>query len=115
MREYCLSKKGTTEAFPFNNNALVFKVLGKIFALTPLNSWENGTQSITLKCDPDYAQNLRAQYESIAPGYHASKKHWNTISLFKAQLPPKLILELIDHSYNMVVKGMTKKMKDTLI
>lgn len=115
IREYCLSKKGTTEAFPFDNNALVFKVLGKIFALTSLNGWENGTQSITLKCDPDYAQNLRAQYESIEPGYHTSKKHWNTISIFKVELPPKLILKLIDHSYNMVVKGMTKKMKDTLI
>lgn len=115
IREYCLSKKGTTEEFPFDNNALVFKVLGKMFALTSLKDWEIGNQSINLKCDPDYAQELRAEYESVEPGYHMSKKHWNTISVFKAELPPKFIFELIDHSYNMVVKGMSKKMKDTLM
>lgn len=115
IRDYCLSKKGTTEGFPFDQNALVFKVLDKMFALTALKNWEAGTPYINLKCDPDYAQELRAQYESIEPGYHASKKHWNTIRIFKNELPPKLLFKLIDHSYDMVVKGMSKKMKATLV
>ena len=115
IRDYCLSKKGTTEEFPFDENALVFKVLGKMFALTSLKGWESGIQSINLKCDPDYAQELRAEYESIEPGFHMSKKHWNTIRLFKDELPPQFILQLIDHSYNMVVKRMPKKLRDTII
>lgn len=114
IRNYYLNKKGTTEEFPFDEDALVFKVLGKMFALTSLKGWEAGNQSVNLKCDPEYAQELRAEYESIEPGYHMSKKHWNTLRVFKGELPPEFILQLIDHSYNMVVKGMSKKMKDTL-
>ncbi|MEP1490212.1 MAG: MmcQ/YjbR family DNA-binding protein [Algibacter sp.] len=115
IRDYCLSKKGTTEEFPFDEDALVFKVLGKMFALTSLKGWEAGSQSINLKCDPEYAQELRAEYESIEPGFHMNKKHWNTIRLFKDELPPQFIIQCIDHSYNMVVKGMPKKLKDMLL
>jgi len=114
LNNYCLNKKGVTEDFPFDEDTLVFKVLGKLFALTSLNSWETGNPSINLKCDPDYAEELRAEYDSIEPGYHMSKIHWNTIKLSSGELQPKFILELIDHSYDMVVKGMTKKMRDTL-
>ncbi len=115
IRDYCLNKKGVTEHFPFNNDALVFKVLGKMFALTSVKSWETATASINLKCDPDYAQELRAEYNSIEPGYHMNKKHWNTVRIFKGELPPAFIMGLIDHSYNMVVKSMSKKMQNTIL
>ncbi len=114
IREYCLSKKGTTEDFPFDQDTLVFKVLGKMFALTSLKKWESGEAAINLKADPEYSQELRAEYNSIRPGYHMSKKHWNTLYLHESELQPQLIKALIDHSYNMVVKGMTKKMRETL-
>jgi predicted DNA-binding protein (MmcQ/YjbR family) len=114
IREYCLSKKGSTEDFPFDEDTLVFKVLGKMFALTSLKWWERGEAGINLKCDPDYAQELRAEYSSIRPGFHMSKIHWNTIYLREGELQSKFILELIDHSYEMVVKGMPKKLRETL-
>lgn len=114
LREYCLSKKEVTEHFPFDETTLVFKVLGKMFALTSLKGWEAGTQSINLKCDPDYAQELRAEYQSIEPGYHMSKKHWNTIQLHQNQLQPQFILDLIDQSYDLVVKGLPVKLRDFL-
>ncbi|MDX1278419.1 MmcQ/YjbR family DNA-binding protein [Oceanihabitans sediminis] len=114
LREYCLHKKGVTEHFPFDETTLVFKVLDKMFLLTSLKAWEEGIQSINLKCDPEYAQELRAAHPCIAPGYHMSKKHWNTIQLHNSQLPTKFILELIDHSYDMVLKGIPKKLRDTI-
>lgn len=114
LRAYCLNKKEVTEDFPFDDNVLVFKVLGKVFLLTGMDSWETGESAINVKCDPDRAQELRAEYQSIEPGYHMSKKHWNTIRIYKGELQPKFIMELIDHSYDMVVKGMPKKMRDQL-
>ena len=114
LRTYCLSKKQTSEDFPFDSDTLVFKVTGKIFALVPLERWEMGISSINLKCDPDYAQELRVEYESIYPGFHMNKKHWNTIDLYKKELSNKLVFQLIDHSYNMVVKGLPKKLRDSL-
>lgn len=114
IRSYCLSKKGTTEDFPFNQDTLVFRVLGKMFALASLKSWECGEAAINLKADPDYSEELRTEYNSIRPGYHMSKKHWNTLYLYKGEFKPELIKKLIDHSYDMVVKGMTKKMQDSL-
>ncbi len=101
--QYCLSKKGVTEHFPFDENTLVFKVSGKMFALSSLTLWEKGTPSVNLKCDPDRAQELRAQYEDIQPGYHMSKVHWNTINVNR-DVADKMILELIDHSYDLVFK-----------
>lgn len=112
--EYCLKKNGVTEDFPFDEHTLVFKVLGKMFALIGLEKWENDDKSINLKCDPDYAEELRAQYDSINAGYHMSKKHWNTVSLNSTEISPQFLSELIDHSYDMVVKGMTKKMRESL-
>jgi predicted DNA-binding protein (MmcQ/YjbR family) len=92
LRDFCLFKKGVIEDFPFDKTTLVFKVLGKMFALTSLKDWEEGTPSINLKCDPDYAQELRATYNSIQPGYHMNKKHWNTIHLNQIELKPKLTI-----------------------
>jgi predicted DNA-binding protein (MmcQ/YjbR family) len=114
IRDYCLSKKGVSEDFPFDSDTLVFKVLGKMFALASLKWWERGEAAINLKADPDFSEALRAEHDSIRPGYHMSKKHWNTLYLHEGNLSPKLIKELIDHSYDMVVKGMPKKMRDTL-
>ena len=114
LRDYCHKKKGVTEDFPFDENTLVFKVLGKMFALFPLEKWEIGEGSVNLKCDPNYAEELRADYDSITAGWHMSKKHWNSLYLYKGELQPKLVCELIDHSYDMVVKGMTKKMRQEL-
>jgi predicted DNA-binding protein (MmcQ/YjbR family) len=113
-RHYCMNKKEVTEHFPFDNDTLVFKVLGKIFALASLKKWENGEAFINLKCDPEYAQELRAEYDSIKPGYHMNKKQWNSVYIHTGELSPKLISELINHSYTMVVKGMAKKLRETL-
>ncbi len=114
LREYCLKKKAVTEEFPFDEQTLVFKVLGKMFVIAPLDKWDKGEASITLKCDPDYTIELREQYESIYAGPYVSNKHWNSIAIYKGELQSKFILELIDHSYDMVLKGMTKKLRESL-
>ena len=114
LRDYCIKKKAVTEEFPFDEQTLVFKVLGKIFLMAPLDKWDIGEASITLKCDPEYTIELREQYDSIYAGPYVSNKHWNTIAIYKGELQTKLILDLIDHSYEMVVKGMTKKLRDKL-
>ena len=114
IRDHCLLKKAVTEEFPFDEHTLVFKVLGKMFLMAPLKKWEAGEASITLKCDPDYTLELRETYESIYAGPYVSNKHWNTLALFKNELEPPFVKELIDHSYDMVVKGMTKKMRESL-
>ncbi|WNH08218.1 MmcQ/YjbR family DNA-binding protein [Thalassobellus suaedae] len=114
LRNYCLSKKGVTEDFPFDQDTLVFKVLGKMFVLASLKKWEQGEASINLKADPEYSEELRVNYNSIRPGFHMSKKHWNTLYLHEGELHPQLVKELIDHSYNMVIKGLAKKLRDTL-
>ncbi|RKS99722.1 MmcQ/YjbR family DNA-binding protein [Flavobacterium sp. 123] len=108
--EYCLSKKGVTEHFPFDEDTLVFKVGGKMFALSSLVQWEKGEPSINLKCDPDRAQELRAEYSNIRPGFHMSKVHWNTITV-NGELSTAMVKELIDHSYDLVFKSLTKKLQ----
>nr|WP_315166734.1 MmcQ/YjbR family DNA-binding protein [uncultured Flavobacterium sp.] len=108
--EYCLSKKGVTEHFPFDEDTLVFKVGGKMFALSSLTQWEKGEPSINLKCDPDRAQELRAEYSDIRPGFHMSKVHWNTITA-NGELSTAMVKELIDHSYDLVFKSLTKKLQ----
>jgi len=113
-RDYCLSKKEVTEHFPFDNDTLVFKVLGKMFALASLKRWENGEAFINLKCDPEYAQELRAEYESIKPGYHMHKRLWNSVYIQSGELSTPFITTLIDHSYDMVVKGLPKKLRESI-
>jgi predicted DNA-binding protein (MmcQ/YjbR family) len=115
IRDYCLSKKQVTESFPFDEDVLVFKVLGKMFLLTSLKNWEEGVQFLNLKCDEDYAQELRDEFECIRPGWHMSKKLWNSVYIYKGELPPKFVLELINHSYDMVVKGLPKKFRNQLV
>lgn len=103
-REYCLARKGVTESFPFDEHVLVFKVMGKMFALCNIDNY----LSFNLKCDPEWAVELREEYpDLIQPGWHMSKKHWNTVSAegLKADLQKKLI----DHSYDLVVSSLPKK------
>jgi predicted DNA-binding protein (MmcQ/YjbR family) len=108
-REYCICKPGVTEGFPFDLNTLVFKVMGKMFALTNIDLFV----SINLKCDPDYAIELREQYEGIKPGYHMSKKHWNTCDT-KNDIPDELLKKLIDNSYDLIISKLTKALKEEL-
>jgi len=110
IREYCLSKPGVTEGFPFDEQTLVFKVMNKMFALVGL---ERIPPFINLKCDPDRAIELRAQYESIQPGYHMHKAQWNSV-FFAEGLSRDLVLELIDHSYELVVARLRKKDREAL-
>jgi predicted DNA-binding protein (MmcQ/YjbR family) len=109
LRDFCISKKGVTEHFPFDDVTLVFKVMQKVFVLTGLDKWEQGEQRVNLKCNPEKAQELRGTYEGVKPGWHSNKKHWNTVTINASDVSDKLVKELINHSYDMVVKGLTKK------
>jgi len=111
IRDFCIAKKGVTEHFPFDEVTLVFKVMHKMFALTSLNNWEKGEQKINLKCDPDKSEELRAEYEGINPGWYMNKKHWNTVTINSSDVSDDLARELMNHSYDLVVKGLTKKEK----
>ena len=106
--EYCISKKGVAESFPFDEDTLVFKVGGKMFALANLSGFENANPSVNLKCNPDRAQELRAEYDDIQPGYHMSKVHWNTVNLNK-NVSDRMVFDLINHSYELVFESLTKK------
>ncbi|MEL6673652.1 MAG: MmcQ/YjbR family DNA-binding protein [Bacteroidota bacterium] len=110
VREYCLKKNGVTEGLPFGEDTLVFKVMGKMFALCNLVQ----ADSLNLKCDPEYAEELRMQYPGeVRPGFHMNKKHWNTVSMIDT-LSDRLILELIDHSYELVVAKLKKADREAL-
>ncbi|MGJ5642586.1 MmcQ/YjbR family DNA-binding protein [Formosa sp. S-31] len=114
LYEYCEQKKGVTEHFPFDNDTLVFKVLGKMFLLTSLKSWEEGKPAVNLKCDPVEAENLRADYASIKPGYHMNKTHWNTVNLNQGDLNLDLVLKMIDNSYQLVFNSLPVKLRESL-
>lgn len=104
IREYCLKKKGVAEAFPFDEETLVFKITGKIFLLASLDSIP---LQINLKCDPEKAIGLREEYEAVQPGYHMNKKHWNTI-IIDETISEQIIKEWIDDSYKLVLAGLKK-------
>lgn len=101
---HCLSKPAAEESTPFGPEILVYKVAGKVFALTNPSDFP---PRVNLKCDPDRATELREQFESVIPGYHMNKKHWNTVIL-DGSLPARLVRELVDHSYELVVSTLTK-------
>jgi predicted DNA-binding protein (MmcQ/YjbR family) len=109
LRDFCLAKKGVTEHFPFDEVTLVFKVMEKVFALIRLDKWEQGEQCINLKCNPERAVELRAVYEGVNPGWHSNKKHWNTVTINGSDVSGATVTALINHSYDMVVIGLTKK------
>lgn len=108
LRTYCLAKPGSSEDLPFGPDTLVFKVEGKLFALTNLEWIE---PAVNLKCDPARAVELREQYAGIRPGYHMNKRHWNTVDL-QGDVPGGLIRQLVDHSYDLVVAGLPKRVRD---
>ncbi len=111
LQEYCLSKKGVEETLPFGPDTLVYKVGGKVFLLTGLNE---ETLQFNVKCDPEKAVELREQYSCVTPGYHMNKKHWNTV-VVDGSVPYRLLKEWIDHSYELVVESLPKKIKEQLI
>jgi predicted DNA-binding protein (MmcQ/YjbR family) len=104
FRDYCLSKPGASEYTPFDENTLCFKVGDKIFAIIDIQLFE----SVNLKCDPERAIELREEFTGIVAGYHMNKKHWNTVS-FDGSVPDKTILELVDHSYDLIFNSLPKK------
>jgi predicted DNA-binding protein (MmcQ/YjbR family) len=109
IREYCLSKPEVTESFPFGETTLVFKVLGKMFALMNLDS----EPRVNLKCNPEKAIELREEYSAVLPGYHMNKQHWNTV-LIDGSVSDTIIKEWIDHSYAEVVKSLPKKLRNNV-
>lgn len=112
VRKYSLKKKGKiTEEFPFDEETLVFKVFGKMFLLTNVNDIP---LSMNLKCDPERAIELRERYPAITPGYHMNKKWWNTVDA-DGSIPDSLVFELIDHSYDEVVKKLPAKLRTKIV
>ena len=105
-RDYCLSKAHVTESFPFDQKTLVFKVGNKMFALTNVDDFNR----VNLKCDPERAIELRERHQGVTPGYHMSKVHWNSVEV-NSDVPGPLFLELIDHSYDLVVKSLPAALK----
>jgi predicted DNA-binding protein (MmcQ/YjbR family) len=104
LRDYCLEKPAVTEGFPFGEETLVFKVAGKLFLLIGLEE----ANRFNVKCDPELAQELRERHPEVQPGYHMNKKMWNTVYM-DGTLTRRQLLDMIDHSYNEVVKGLPKK------
>ncbi len=109
LRKYCLDKKGVTEGMPFDDNVLVFKVGKKIFSLLSLNNFD----FVNLKCDPEKSIELREEHEGIKGAFHMNKKHWNSVYV-NSDVPDKLLLELVDHSYDLVLKSLTKKLQEEI-
>lgn len=108
-RSYCLKKKGVTEEFPFGEETLVFKVMGKMFALTNVDNFI----SINLKVEPETGVELREKYSSVLPGYHMNKKHWITV-LLDGSVSDKFVREWIDNSYHLVASGLSKSLQESL-
>lgn len=104
FRSYCLNKPAVSEEFPFDESTLVFKVAGKMFALTEVTTFE----SINLKCDPEKAIELREKYPVVLPGFHMNKKHWNTVEI-DGSIPDQLLYSWVNHSYDLVVQSLPKK------
>ncbi len=106
LRDFCMNKKGVEETFPFDEDTLVFKVMGKMFALTSLSE----PNSVNLKCEPEKAIEFRANFGGVTPGFHMNKTHWNTVK-FNEDVSDQMILEMVNDSYNLVVSSLTQKLK----
>ncbi len=110
LRDCCTARTGVTEEFPFGETTLVFKVMGKLFALTDVEALP---LTVNLKCDPDLAVELRERYPAVQPGYHMNKTHWNTVEL-DGSLTDDEVKQMIGHSYELVVRGLTKRAQAAL-
>ena len=108
VRSWCLARPGVTEERPFGPQTTVFKVEGKLFALCALEA--EPPLKLSLKCEPDLAAALRRDYEAVAPGYHLNKRHWNTVTL-DGSLPDKLVRDMIEDSYDLVVSALPKRVQ----
>lgn len=109
FRDYCLSKPGATEHLPFDDHTLVFKVGGKMFASCDIENFEGSN----LKCEPEYAIDLRERFDGITGGFHMNKKHWNTVSA-KSDVGDQLFLALTDHSYELIKSSLPKREREKL-
>ncbi|TXS24352.1 MmcQ/YjbR family DNA-binding protein [Streptomyces sp. gb1(2016)] len=103
LRAFCLEFNASAEEFPFGPDASVFKVLGKMFALSVLDA---RPLKVSLKCDPDEALRLRKEHPAFVPGWHLNKRHWNTVTV--SELPDRMVRELVEDSYDLVVAGLPK-------
>jgi predicted DNA-binding protein (MmcQ/YjbR family) len=110
LNNYLLLKKGVTYDYPFDEKVRVYRIAQKMFALTT----EEEPLEVNLKCDPIYALELRSLYEGIRGGYHMNKKHWNTVTLEESDVDDETVKELIDHSYELVYKSLSKKKREAL-
>lgn len=110
LQAYCAEKAGVTWDTPFGPDVLVFRVMGKMFALAPIGLFD----TLNLKCDPERAVELRERYEGVTPGYHMNKQHWNTVDT-TGSVPEKLIRELVDHSYDLVKASLPKKVREEFL
>lgn len=110
LKKYLFNKPESKLEFPFGRDTMVFKVMGKMYALIP---WDADPLRLSLKCDPDLSIHLREVHPAITPGYHLSKIHWNTV-IVDGSLDDELILEMIDHSYDLVVSLLPKRLKNQL-
>ncbi len=106
IRDYCLSKEFVDEGFPFDNDTLVFKVMSKMFLLISLKE----PNHFNVKCDPEKAVELREQFSEVVAGWHMNKTKWNTVYV-DGSLTRKQLIEMIDHSYDEVIKGLPKKLQ----
>src|SRR4029079_2884008 len=110
LKNYALSKPATTFDFPFDEETMTLRVKNKIFVLVPTKA---SPAQANFKCDPNLAEILRQTYSAITPGYHQNKRHWNTV-IFDASISDDDILEMVDHAYDQVVKGLPKKDREAL-
>ncbi len=113
LRDYCMSVKGATESFPFDDTVLVFKIMGKIFAYIGLEP-RNGILRVEMKCDPDRSVELRDQYEGVGPGHYTTSLMWNAVAL-ESDVPDQLIRELIAHSVDEVLKKLPRSKRESYL
>jgi predicted DNA-binding protein (MmcQ/YjbR family) len=102
LRDHCLSFAGAEETYPFGPRTSVFKVAGKMFALSQLDA---DSLRVSVKCDPELADALREAYPAVIPGYHLNKRHWNTVIL-DGSLPDRTVRDMIEDSYDLVVASL---------
>jgi predicted DNA-binding protein (MmcQ/YjbR family) len=110
LRKWCLARPGATEEFPFGEGVSVFKVGGKMFALSMLDA---RPLKVSVKCEPELARALRVSYEAVAPGYHLNKRHWNTVTI-DGSLPDQLVLDMVEDSYDLVVAALPRRVREAV-
>jgi predicted DNA-binding protein (MmcQ/YjbR family) len=110
LQSWCLGRRGASEEFPFGEQPSVFKIAGKMFAISNLDS---RPLQVSLKCEPELAEQLRATYPAIKPGYHLNKRHWNTVTL-DGSLADEMVREMLEDSYDLVVAGLPRQVRESL-